>query len=80
MGGGYVRLTLLGTPLVQIDPRTNAVVAIFKGTGWGDALRFGVDRFRYRDIRSAGSRRRIETFQPLRDGLSMIRGTETDRE
>ena len=40
-GGGYVWLTLSGTPLVQIDPRTNAVVAVFKGIGWGDAIRFG---------------------------------------
>jgi virginiamycin B lyase len=40
-GGGYVWLLLRGTPLVQIDPRTNAVVAVFKGIGWGEAIRFG---------------------------------------
>ncbi|WP_157934506.1 hypothetical protein [Microvirga ossetica] len=40
-GGGYVWFSLSGTPLVQIDPRTNAVVAVFKGIGWGDAVRFG---------------------------------------
>ncbi|WP_262266176.1 Vgb family protein [Microvirga yunnanensis] len=40
-GGGYVWLTLKDTPLIQIDPKTNTVAAIFQGTGWGDAIRFG---------------------------------------
>ena len=40
-GGGYVWVTLPITPLIQIDPKTDAVVALFKGAGWGDAIRFG---------------------------------------
>lgn len=40
-GGGYVWVTLRDVPLVQIDPKTNTVVALFNGTGWGDAIRFG---------------------------------------
>ena len=41
MGGGYVWVTLLDIPLVQIDPKTNAVVACFMAMDWGDAIRFG---------------------------------------
>jgi virginiamycin B lyase len=40
-GGGYVWVTLRDVPLVQIDPRSNSLVAIFRGRGWGDAIRFG---------------------------------------
>src|SRR5215211_4866683 len=40
-GGGYIWVTLRGVPLVQIDPKANAVAALFKGIGWGDAIRFG---------------------------------------
>jgi hypothetical protein len=41
--GGYVWVALQSVPLIQIDPKANAVVALFKGTanGWGDAVRFG---------------------------------------
>ena len=40
-GGGYIWVTLRDVPLVQIDPKANAVAALFKGIGWGDAIRFG---------------------------------------
>jgi virginiamycin B lyase len=40
-GGGFVWVTLKSVPLVQIDPKTNTVVALIKGVGWGDAIRFG---------------------------------------
>jgi virginiamycin B lyase len=40
-GGGYIWATLRDVPLVQIDPNANAITALFKGTGWGDAIRFG---------------------------------------
>jgi virginiamycin B lyase len=40
-GGGYVWVSLRDVPLVQIDPKANAIVALFQGTGWGDGIRFG---------------------------------------
>jgi virginiamycin B lyase len=40
-GGGYIWVTLRDVPLVQIDPKANTVAALFKGIGWGDAIRFG---------------------------------------
>jgi virginiamycin B lyase len=40
-GGGYIWVTLSDVPLVQIDPKTNVVAALYKGIGWGDAIRFG---------------------------------------
>jgi virginiamycin B lyase len=40
-GGGYIWVTLRDVPLVQVDPKANAVVALFNGIGWGDAIRFG---------------------------------------
>jgi hypothetical protein len=40
-GDGYVWASLRDVPLVQIDPKANTVAALLKGTGWGDAVRFG---------------------------------------
>jgi len=40
-GGGSVWVSLHDFPLVQIDPKVNAVVARFKGSGWGDSVRYG---------------------------------------
>jgi virginiamycin B lyase len=42
-GGGYVWVTLKGYPVVQIDPRTNAMKRAYKGFGMGDAIRYGAD-------------------------------------
>ena len=44
VGGGYVWVTLKGNlPVLQIDPKTNTLVRIFKGFGMGDAIRYGAD-------------------------------------
>lgn len=43
VGGGYVWVTLKGTPVIQIDPNTNSVVRSYVGSGMGDALRYGAD-------------------------------------
>jgi streptogramin lyase len=40
-GGGYVWITMPGTPVAQIDPRTNMLVRTFKGWDMGDAIRYG---------------------------------------
>jgi streptogramin lyase len=40
-GGGYVWITMPGTPVGQIDPKTNTFVRAFKGGGMGDAIRYG---------------------------------------
>jgi virginiamycin B lyase len=40
-GGGSIWVSLHDFPLVQIDPKVNAVVARFKGSGWGDSVRYG---------------------------------------
>lgn len=46
VGGGYVWLSMLhGTPVVQIDAKTNRLIHNFRGygadAGWGDAICFG---------------------------------------
>lgn len=45
VGGGYVWVTLTGDldtyPVVQIDPKTNTLLRMFKGYGMGDAIRYG---------------------------------------
>jgi virginiamycin B lyase len=38
---GYIWETLGDVPLVQVDPMANTGAALFKGTGCGDAIRFG---------------------------------------
>ena len=40
-GGGYVWVSAPGTPVAQIDPRTNTLVRKFKGGPMGDAIRYG---------------------------------------
>lgn len=43
-GGGYVWVSAPGTPVVQIDPRTNTLVRAFKGSLMGeesDTIRYG---------------------------------------
>ncbi|ANY84145.1 hypothetical protein BB934_38520 (plasmid) [Microvirga ossetica] len=41
-GGGYVWISALGTPVAQIDPKTNTLVRHFTGWGpMGDAIRYG---------------------------------------
>jgi DNA-binding beta-propeller fold protein YncE len=40
-GGGYVWVSMPGTPVAQIDPKANTLVRKFKGGGFGDAIRFG---------------------------------------
>jgi virginiamycin B lyase len=40
-GGGYVWINMFGTPVGQIDPKTNTFVRAFKGGGMGDAIRYG---------------------------------------
>ena len=40
-GAGYVWISLPGTPVAQIDPRTNTLVRTFKGGRMGDAIRYG---------------------------------------
>jgi DNA-binding beta-propeller fold protein YncE len=56
-GGGFVWVTLQSVPLVQIDPKSNTVVALFKGSGWGDAIR-----------RPLKARPRWQSAAPARDG------------
>jgi len=42
VGGGYVWVNLKsGLPVIQIDPRTNTLIRMFKGYGMGDGIRFG---------------------------------------
>ena len=48
VGGGYVWLSMLhGTPVVQIEAKTNKLLRNFRGygsdAGWGDAIQFGAD-------------------------------------
>ena len=41
-GGGYVWISVPGTPVAQIDPRTNTLIRRFTGSGpMGDAIRYG---------------------------------------
>jgi virginiamycin B lyase len=40
-GGGYVWVSAIGTPVAQIDPKTNTLVRHFTGWGMGDAIRYG---------------------------------------
>jgi streptogramin lyase len=42
-GGGYVWITMPGTPVAQIDPKTNTLIRAFKGWDMGDAIRYGAD-------------------------------------
>jgi DNA-binding beta-propeller fold protein YncE len=39
-GGGYVWVSLPGSPVAQIDPKTNTLIRKFKGPGFG-YIRFG---------------------------------------
>ena len=43
VGGGYVWVTLKDgmTTVVQIDPKTNTLLRMFKGYGMGDGIRYG---------------------------------------
>jgi virginiamycin B lyase len=40
-GGGYVWVSASGTPVAQIDPKTNTLVREFKGGPMGDRIRYG---------------------------------------
>lgn len=40
-GGGYVWVTIPGTPVGQIDPKTNTLVHAFEGGDMGDAICYG---------------------------------------
>lgn len=40
-GGGYVWVSVPGTPVAQIDPKANMLVRKFKGSAFGDAIRYG---------------------------------------
>ena len=40
-GGGYVWVSMPGTPVAQIDPKANTLVRKFKGHSFGDAIRYG---------------------------------------
>jgi len=42
-GGGYVWVTMPGTPVAQIDPGTNTLIRAFRGGTMGDAIRYGAD-------------------------------------
>ena len=40
-GGGYIWVTMPGTPVAQIDPKTNLLLRKFNGDGMGDAIGYG---------------------------------------
>ena len=50
-GGGYVWVSMQGTPVAQINPKNNILAHKFSG-GWGDAIRFGVTDLGFRRINS----------------------------
>jgi virginiamycin B lyase len=42
VGGGYVWVNLKANlPVIQIDPKTNTLIRVYKGFGMGDAIRYG---------------------------------------
>jgi hypothetical protein len=40
-GGGFVWVCFDEAPVVQIDPDTNAIVRMYKGSGLGESIRYG---------------------------------------
>ena len=76
-GGGYVWLTLSGTPLCKSIRGPTRLSRSSKGSDGETPFASAGDHFGYQGIRSGGSRHLIDRFHFPQDALPIIGGNET---